>query len=208
LIDRYLAELSARLHGPARLKADLLAEARDGLLDATAALVTRGQRPIEAARVAVEQFGPVAAIAPAYQAELGVAQGRRTAWWVLGVICAQPFVWGVAHDAVAGARSPRDALETPVQLIGGTAGVLALLLVLATGVGQRYLPLDGALARISGRFAVAVAVVLDAGGLLLTLRGPVDTMLHPAGLPWTTAFLFAPLLGVVLSARRSLACAA
>lgn len=199
-----MTELGARLRGPARLKADLLAEASDGLSDAAAAGRATGLDPAAAQRRAIEEFGPLALVGAAYQRELGLAQGRRTALWVLLVIAAQPFVWGTAHEAAVGRSARHDVLEMPVQVVGGLAGLTALLLVLASCIGLRYLPGERFLARVSGRFGLTVAVLLSAGGLLLTLRSPTETMLRPSGLPWTVAFLFLPLLGVALSARRSL----
>src|SRR5207244_7286136 len=78
-VDRYVAGLGAALRGPRRVKADLLVEARDSLVDAAEAYRAEGATQAEADRQAVAEFGTLAEIVPAYQAELAVAQGRRTA---------------------------------------------------------------------------------------------------------------------------------
>jgi hypothetical protein len=83
VIDAYVAELGGILRGPRRAKADLLDEARDSLVDAVRAYQDRGLDRQAAERRAVEEFGDVAEIAPGYQTELGLVQGRRTALLVL-----------------------------------------------------------------------------------------------------------------------------
>ncbi|MCI4064211.1 permease prefix domain 1-containing protein [Micromonospora sp. R77] len=80
-----LRELSGRLSGPARLKADLLTEARHALLDAAEAYRKGGLSPAEAERRAVAEFGTAAQLAPAYQAELAAGASRGLAWRALVV---------------------------------------------------------------------------------------------------------------------------
>ncbi|MGN9783308.1 permease prefix domain 1-containing protein [Nonomuraea sp. ZG12] len=70
VIDDYVDRLHRRLKGPPRIKRDLLAEARDGLLDATDAWQRRGLGRAEAERTAVREFGPFGEIARGYQREL------------------------------------------------------------------------------------------------------------------------------------------
>ncbi|MFC0528135.1 permease prefix domain 1-containing protein [Phytohabitans kaempferiae] len=78
-IDEYVHSLGRALAGPGRLKGDMLREARDGLVDAAAAYQDEGLPRAEAERLAVAQFGEVGALAPAYQAELGIGAARRMA---------------------------------------------------------------------------------------------------------------------------------
>ncbi|MFC7483449.1 permease prefix domain 1-containing protein [Luedemannella flava] len=75
IIDEYVAGLGRRLVGPARLKAELLAEARDGLVDAAETAAGRGLDAPAAQRHAVAEFGTYTQVAPAYQVELAAAQG-------------------------------------------------------------------------------------------------------------------------------------
>src|SRR4051812_26337431 len=73
VIETYVAELGRTLRGPRRAKADLLAEARDSLVDAAGARERVGLPREEAEREAVAEFGAVPDIAPGYQTELGLA---------------------------------------------------------------------------------------------------------------------------------------
>ena len=79
LIDEYVTGLSRRLTGPRRAKADLLTEARHGLVDAAEAHASAGLPSAEASARAVSDFGGYREILAGYQAELAAAQGRRTA---------------------------------------------------------------------------------------------------------------------------------
>ncbi|MEU8087534.1 permease prefix domain 1-containing protein [Micromonospora sp. NPDC049101] len=76
LVDEHLRELAARLQGPARLKTDLLTEARHGLLDAVEAYQESGVPPTEAQRRAVAEFGSPAQLLPSWQSELAVGALR------------------------------------------------------------------------------------------------------------------------------------
>ena len=78
----YLARLDAALVGPARTRRSLVREAADHLDDATAALVAAGWTEDDAARRAVEEFGPVAEVAAAFQTTLAVLGG---------ICCAVPY---------------------------------------------------------------------------------------------------------------------
>src|SRR5690606_18066105 len=92
-IDDFVAALGRRLGGPRRLKRDLLAEARDGLIDAAEALEAAGLGRAEAERRAVAEFGEVAEVAPGYQAELTARQGRHTAALVFLSVPATTLMW-------------------------------------------------------------------------------------------------------------------
>jgi hypothetical protein len=78
-IDEYVHALDRTLSGPGRLKGDMLREARHGLADAAEAYQEEGMPRAEAERLAVAEFGEVRALAPAYQAELGLGAARRLA---------------------------------------------------------------------------------------------------------------------------------
>ena len=97
VIDEYVAGLRRRLVGPARLKDEMLAEARDGLLDAARAHEADGLDPAAARRQAIAEFGGYAEVAPAYQVELAAAQGRSTALVIAAALVAlrlvAPLVW-------------------------------------------------------------------------------------------------------------------
>ncbi|GAA4567311.1 permease prefix domain 1-containing protein [Micromonospora coerulea] len=79
LVDERVRELAGHLRGPARLKADLLTEARHALLDAAEAYREGGLPTAEAERRAVAEFGTATQLVPGYQAELTAGALRRLA---------------------------------------------------------------------------------------------------------------------------------
>lgn len=70
VIDDYVTRLSHALRGPRRPKRDLLAEARDGLLDAALVRERGGLGRLAAEQAAVREFGAVAEIVDDFQREL------------------------------------------------------------------------------------------------------------------------------------------
>jgi HAAS len=156
-LDRYLASLAAALRGPRRARADLLAEVRDGLTDAAEAHRRGGLPAAAAQRRAVADFGTAAELAPAFQAELAVAQGRRTALLIAagltGVQVATPVLWwsAAAGPVPAGGYA---WLATGFNGLCLAGAALALLVRLGFGWGSRYAPDGVALTRALGRVAL------------------------------------------------------
>jgi hypothetical protein len=143
-IDGFVAGLNERLRGPRRVRDDLVAEARHSLVDAAEAYQDAGLAPAEARRRAVAEFGGYPEIVPDYQAELAVAQGRRT---VLLIAVALPLL--VVTAPLMWWRSPwAGHVALPVGYARLTAGfdvlsiagsVLAVLVLVGYGWGSRYL---------------------------------------------------------------------
>jgi hypothetical protein len=214
VIDAYVAALGGALRGPRPAKADLVTEVRDSLADAAAAHERGGLGREAAERRAVEEFGALGEIAPGYQTELGLTQGRRTALLVLFVLGAQPVVWGLAGPRVAKLTAqpwvshpgPGYVLvEQGVEWLGVVAMLSALLAALACGIGTRYLGVGTRLTRVTGVFALAVSVVFALlGSFLGLLSAEARSLLNIPGVLWTLAFLLIPLGWVALSARRCL----
>jgi hypothetical protein len=203
-IDDYVTELDAVLRGPRRAKADLLAEARDHLVDATENYERAGLPRPTAERAATRDFGEVAQVAPSFQAELGLAQGRRTALAVLGMAGAQPFVWGYAFRWVVGTPERTSTADELVETAGGLAILLALLAVLAYRVGMRFPAVRARLPRMTGVAALATSVMFMVFSTALSLLTPDG---HLLDLAWTAAFVLAPGTWVALAGRRCLALA-
>ena len=208
VIDGYLAELGRALHGPRRAKADLLEEARGGLLDAARAYEDGGLDGFSAQRRAVAEFGSVARLAPEYQIELGYAQTQRTALLICLVLAPQAFVWHFASHAFASTHSDQPgaafALLNPLMSWLGAAGLFgSLLAALACGLGVRYVGMRRRLTAATGVFALAAAGVFAIGGVLMTLLGPTPA-LSLAGLPWVAAVLVLPMALVARSGKRCL----
>ena len=199
MIDAYLTELRTALRGPRRAKSDLLAEARDHLTDATEHYESDGLGRTAAERAATADFGELAEIVPAYQTELDLAQGRRTALGVLFMFAAQPFVWGFGFRWVTGTPDQPHTADEIVEKFGGVTILVALLAVLAYRFGMRHPAVRTRLAKVTGVGALWVCVMLASASLLLTAwTGGYLTLM------WTVAFVLIPAGWVATSARRCL----
>ena len=207
-VDVYMADLSSALRGPRRRRADLMAEARDSLVDATEAYEAGGLQRLDAERHAVEDFGDLAEVVPGYRAELGIAQSRRTALMLFLVMIAQPIVW--QEGAWAWTQQPEgttpllDLLNRSVMVTGSLSIVGAVLAVVGTGLGLRYPWLRERVARATAVFALVSAAAV---GTIAVLMGWFSTELdgsNLAGLSVVGGFVLLPLLLVSYSAQRCL----
>jgi hypothetical protein len=172
-IERFLAAVAARLPGPARMRGEILAELRDGLLEAADAHsnLTRD----EAVLLAVREFGDPLALVSSFVPELAAARARRT---VLALLAASPVVIALWMSAasVINERSSAVLLERIATRLPGALLVLATVacvawMLAASGRASRWfaLPPGGSLrgaAAIGGLSAVADLAAL----LLLTAR--------------------------------------
>jgi len=123
-IDHLLMATSARLPGPAGAREDILAELRDGLVEAAEANKQKGMRHGEAVQLALRQFGDAKTLAAAFWPEMAAAQARRV---VLALFATAPIVAALWASA---ARSRGSGSESGL-FDGGQAHVAAVLLVVA-----------------------------------------------------------------------------
>jgi hypothetical protein len=189
VLTAYLDELSRSLRGPRRPKADLLAEARGSLIDAVGAREARGVPTGEAQRQALAEFGTVAEVAPGYQTELAVAQGRRTGALILAVFLTQCFLWDDVRTIwpIAG-----------VKYAGGLTILLAVGALLASRrAGRRS-------SFLTGIFGYAVVALFAVMGAVLTSMRLGHEFLGLSGIPRTVVFLLVPLGAIAFSSQRSL----
>jgi hypothetical protein len=170
-IDRFLTAVDAGLDGPARRRGEILAELRDGLLEAADAHAGAGVGRDEAVVLAVREFGDPQVLARAFQPELSAARARRL---VTALLAASPLVIALWMSAasVIGERPARVPLELISTRLPGLLLVLATVsctawIVAATGRASRWLalPPGGSLtgaAAIGGLSALAdiAAIVL------------------------------------------------
>ncbi|WP_446212614.1 permease prefix domain 1-containing protein [Micromonospora sp. IBSANI012] len=138
-----LRELDDRLHGPARLKAELMVELRDALDDAAEAYREGGLSAAEAERRAVAEFGAPAQLVPAYQAELAAAALRglslRAFAVALALLVAGDLTWRGSSWS-DGPRPPAgyQLLSASVNWIWlAVAGFALAGLVLGVGAARR-----------------------------------------------------------------------
>jgi HAAS len=207
-VEDYLDGLSRALSGPRRRKADLLAEARDSLVDATEAYEADGLSRYDAQRAAVDEFGKLAEVVPGYKTELGIAQGRRTAVLLCAVLFAQPIVWHEGtwpwtqeppqHDTFVGFL---DALVMTAGTLSIAGSVLALV---ATGLGLRYPAVRDRVTRMTALFALASCVAVGITAICLASFGGEQHGSTAAALAVVGTFVVGPLLFVGRSATRTL----
>lgn len=212
-IADYLAALDARLSGPAKAKADLLAEARDGLDDAAEAHAAAGHP--DPRGQAVAEFGDPARIARAYQAELGVAEGARTLRSVLLAIPVIHGLWQVNELVWIGSwrdYGPRPpdwfGIVAQVQALAGwaVAGLLVVALVAVRVLSRRAVD-TRRLGRAAALLSVTGSVVLLAT-LLALLGVSVGLDINLLMVPWPCllagAVIFAVHWRLLVLSHRSL----
>ena len=185
-IDGYLDGLAVALRGPDRLRTDLLAEARDSLVDAVEAHRARGLPAGDAERRAVAEFGTYRDVVPGYQAELAVAQGRFTAWLLVLALPAlylvAPLMWW--KGPWMGTAAPGDGyLQLAAHfdhLLFGAVG-LAGLALLGFRWGGRFIR-DGR--RFSRLVGIGVLVFLGVHGTTGAVVVGVSVYRWPEAATW------------------------
>lgn len=211
-VARYLRDLDGRLVGPGRVRRGLVAEAADHLDDAAEAYARAGLDRADAARMAVADFGTLDEVAPAFQTTLAVASARRAAWLLIAILSVQPMLWdrGLMLGVDDGAATPSGTLFTLLDHAveyGGTLTVaVAVLCLLATGVGHRWHHAGRAVARSTAFFTLGVCALLPL--LASSIVWTVGAAGSGAKWGYMTVLLFLPLAVVARSARRCLAAAA
>lgn len=204
--EGYVAALDKSLVGPRRVRRGLVQEARDHLDDATSSLSDAGYDRAEAERIAVADFGELDEIVPAFQTTLAVASSRRTAWMLFLALGAQPFLWDGPLSPHDGQPAPDNALfavlNDVVEYAGGLIIATAFVLLLATGIGNRWFAAGRGVARLTSVTAIASAVCIKLLGLSMVLLSSGD---DPVSWLLLAAFIVVPLSCTAAQARRTLA---
>lgn len=215
--ESWLAEVAARLPGPRRSHADIIAELRAGLLDATDAHRGAGLPPAEAAAAAIGEFGDPRQVAAAFGPELAARSARRTALTlvttgpVIGVLWAAAAVAshvGVGHappwqwaDAPPGSPA---AIPLAAAVIAVTVWA-ALFTVAATGRLTCWLPRRPRLAPATAAIAGLGAATADVIILMLLASQLVHAPGTLAPLP-VTAAATASLIRIALARQAARRC--
>ncbi|WP_410656268.1 permease prefix domain 1-containing protein [Amycolatopsis sp. lyj-112] len=185
-IEAYIADLDRRLSGSAGAKADLLTEARDGLIDAAEAYSEGGVREPEAERRAVADFGPVDLIARDYQAELGLRRDIRVLWELIVGVPLLILAWDFARVLSFGDWSRfGDPPPSWYHRAIGTADTLAALspaVAIAGLIAARLLSRrrDGPL--VTRAVSWALTGALGANLVAVVVYGGATGLLEPARL--------------------------
>jgi len=203
--DAYVTALDAALVGPARVRRGLVQEARDHLDDASTALSDAGYDRAEAERIAVTDFGSLDQIVPAFQTTLAVAASRRTAWMLFAALSIQPFLW----DGPFG-QDDRPApdgllfaiLDHLVEWGGGAMILASVVLLAATGVGNRWFAAGRRLARLSAVTTIVCAAAIKVIALGMVILSGAN---QPQAWLMLLIFILVPFSAAATQARRTLA---
>jgi hypothetical protein len=220
LLEGWLAAVAAHLPGLTRTRQAIVAELRDGLLEAVDLHQTRGLAPVPAAQATLAEFGDPSQVAQAFAPELAVVHARRVALTLartgplLGVLwltalLASPLSKPLLADSLAPWRwhwLPGPWAGLPllglVLLVGIPAAVLA---VAATGHLSRWLPIPPRLAPTAAAAAALAGMTVD-----LALLGMLSaqTLIAPSQLAGAPAILsaFASLARLALAGRAARRC--
>jgi hypothetical protein len=174
VLDGYVRRLDAAIVGSPRTKGDVLREVSHSLADAAEAYEAEGLTPHEAELRAVDEFGAVAELAPAFQAELATSATRTLAVRVTAafgvLVFAADLMWRGApwtaprppmlYTLLSGAV---DRVSMAVAVFG-VIGLLALWLTARAGgtVPARVLRLANRLVAVLLGFVWVVGVVMFA----------------------------------------------
>jgi hypothetical protein len=127
VIDTYVEQVTAALPGPPRVRGDMMAELRSGLLDALDAHRQDGLADDAAAAAATAEFGEPRVIAATFRPELAARLARRCALTLAITGPVVGLLWTVA--AVASHIRIRHALPWEAAAPSGSTAVVRLLLV-------------------------------------------------------------------------------
>ncbi len=174
-IDRYLAEVQARLPGSRGHRSAIMTELRSGVLDAMDAHASAGLAPAEAARTAVREFGDPVTVAQGFRAEIATRMARRVAVTVLVSGPLVGLLWIIT--AATSQLIPRWHLsELPpgiqaglvlVAVAAGATAICAVLGVATTGRLTRWVSVRPGQAPAAAAAAGLSAVWADGLGLAL-----------------------------------------
>ncbi|HEX6676660.1 MAG TPA: permease prefix domain 1-containing protein [Actinomycetes bacterium] len=194
-VEGYLAALDARLAAPRRVRAAVLAELEDGLLEAVAVRVAAGLAEPAAGAAALAEFGDPATVAAAFQPGLAARQARAT---VAGLLRSGPLLglcWGatlLASGVTPWHRPHAGPLTVALPLVGLLVAVVWLAAVAtfaATGrlglsLARRSFAAAGAGPARQGSAGVRLAGYAAATAGLLCATLDLSAL---AALAWVTA---------------------
>lgn len=188
VVDSYVAELAGLLSGPRRFRQRVADEIRDGLWEAAIAHAGAGAPTVDAARLAVADFGDPGHVAAGFAAEAAAAQARLTAlaftvtgplvgvWWLLVLHPPGAWPWHLSPAALIQAIP-----ALPLVAIACLAAVAALV---TTGRPARLLPFTP---RHALTAATVTALTCMAGDLVVLAVLAERTIAAPGTAPWLLA---------------------
>ncbi|MFF8956074.1 permease prefix domain 1-containing protein [Streptomyces sp. NPDC014894] len=182
LVEEYVTALAAAVHGPARVKARMVEEIRDGLAETVAARTREGMSRPEAARHAIREFGTVEELAPGWQAELTVAAARHAARSAALALPLLLLCGVLAYGASGGQGWGLRLLAVHLAAVAAVAALLAAGTPAVTGVFARRrsvpsrLPLVVAWTGTATAMATALAVLGLAAASIAAQNWPLTAL--------------------------------
>lgn len=172
-INRYLAALDLQLNGPRRAKSEIIREIGDGLADAAGGYAAAGMSPAAAAEAAVAEFGDPGAIATEFQNELTVYQARHALAFlaVLGPVSevSSRIVWSNGPQLATRPAEFTLVIAKVVDVLSWGTSIVAALLLVALGLGSRWISFPQRFTRFVGYGILAIIVKMVVSDLVLTV---------------------------------------
>jgi hypothetical protein len=208
-IETLLQAIGARLPGPARSRAEILAELRDGLLEVAEANQRRGVGQGEAVRLAVRQFGDARTLAAAFWPEMAAARARRVvlALFASGPIVAALWVFAARSRGLGSESGVFDSSLSHVAaalLLAATIGC-GLWTIVAAGRAPLWPHIAPQMALLGAAAMGCIAVVADLA-LLSMLSAPLASFPGPIHQVALGAAMLASGTRLILTSRASRSC--
>ncbi len=207
-IETYLEQLATGLSAAGREPDAILAEVRDGLLEAKTAAIAQGLAAPAAAARAAEEFGDPATIAHAFQEDLAARQSRRIAIWLLATGPAIGALWAAtAHfshlvPGLADGHGLLLAIRLALGLAVLTTITAAMLAVGTAGALNRHFTIPARLPPTAAATSLTLAATIDTAALATVALAAIST---PPSLAWTIALAAATAssLRLILTTRAA-----
>jgi hypothetical protein len=192
VIDRYLNDLAHDLIGPGPVRARVLSEIGDGLLEAADNHCAGGMPQEEAVQAAILEFGEPSTVASAFRPELGARQARRTAF---ALMASGPLIGAAWLAGVALAFLPQGFQHLPwawwylpfVALAIMVAVPSLVLTIASTGRLGLRLTLPASLPPRAAGIASAAAITVDTTLLAVLAVYALTAAAHPSLVPLAPA---------------------
>lgn len=199
-VESFLHAVGSRLAGPSKQRAAILAELKDGLLEATESHERAGLERAQAVALALREFGDPETLADSLQPELIAMRGRQSALTLLAAASIVLALWVAAarsRDAAASARlfdSPIDHVAAALLLVALIATGLGTLLM--TGRLSRWLAFPTRAPAVSAATTGLITVITDLlavavlGARLAAYPGTLHVLLVAAAITASCASIY------------------
>jgi len=210
-IASFLQAVGARLPGPRRHRAAILAELDDGLLEAIESNQRAGLERAKAVGLALREFGDAESLAASFRPELMIARGRRTALALLGAAPVVVVLW-IAAARSRDSRGLSRLFDSPVDHLAAALLITAVIAsgiwtIATTGRASRWLSLPPHAALLAATAMGLITVTSDLAAVAILGVRLADFPGTPHALVLAAA-IAASFVSMILAARASWSCVA